>query len=255
MSGRDYSLARITTDAFAALVDGDAPVVVLLPVGSVEPHGPHLTLLTDTVISEGAAQLAADRLAARGIEPVIAPAIPYGVTDCAAAFKGAVTVAPAALTAYVRAVIDGWLAGGVAHVCVINNHLEPDHDTAIRAAVEGLAGRASVACPLTKRWARTLSDEFKSGQCHAGQYETSIVMAADPDGVNDPIRETLPEVPVSLSDQLTAGITDFAAMGMTRAYAGAPARATAAEGADLLDKLATMIETEVVEGLGYWGRS
>ena len=42
------------------------------------------------------------------------------------------------------------------------------------------AGRASVACPLTRRWARTLSAEFKSGACHAGRYETSLVLAAAP---------------------------------------------------------------------------
>ena len=32
--------------------------------------------------------------------------------------------------------------------------------------------------PLTKRWGRTLSDEFKRAECHAGRYETSLVLAA-----------------------------------------------------------------------------
>ena len=38
------------------------------------------------------------------------------------------------LTAFLAAVVDGLLAQGVAHVCLVNNHLEPAHDAAIRAA-------------------------------------------------------------------------------------------------------------------------
>jgi len=81
----------------------------------------------------------------------------------------------------------------------------------------------SVACPLTRRWARTLSAEFKSGACHAGQYETAIVLAAAPGLVDEAARAGLPEVPVSLSERIGAGVTSFAAMGLDRAYAGAPA--------------------------------
>ncbi|MBL4633622.1 MAG: creatininase family protein, partial [Kofleriaceae bacterium] len=61
-------------------------LVVLLPVGSVEPHGPHMSLATDTVISVGAAEHASLLLEKEKLVPVIAPPIPYGVTDCAAAF-------------------------------------------------------------------------------------------------------------------------------------------------------------------------
>ncbi len=243
MSERDYTLRSVTSPAFGALVEGDAPVVVLLPVGSVEPHGPHMTLLADTVISAAAAERAAPLLEEAGYAPVIAPAVPYGVTECAEGFHGAVSIPAAALTAYLAAVVDAFLEAGAAHVCVVNNHLEPDHDAAVRAAVEGRA--ASVACPLTRAHARTLTAEFKSGACHAGQYETSIVLAADPAGVDEHIRRALPEVPISLSDNLRAGVTTFAAMGMTAAYAGNPAAATPTEGDETLDLLATMILAEV----------
>jgi creatinine amidohydrolase len=244
-------LARITTDAFAALVGGQRPVVALVPVGSVEPHGPHLALGADTVISAAAAARAAPLLEARGLVPVLAPPVPYGVTDCARGFAGAVSIEAPALTAFLRAVVDGLLAAGVAHVCLINNHLEPEHDSAVRAALVGApAGAASVACPLARRWARTLSDEFKSGACHAGRYETSILLAAEPALVDETARAALPEVPISLSDQLRAGVTRFSEMGMTRAYAGAPAAATAAEGDEALDRLAAMIAGEIAEAMG-----
>ena len=140
------------------------------------------------------------------------------------------------------------LADRVAHVCLVNNHLEPAHDAAVRAAIDGLdPTRTSVACPLTRRWARTLSDEFKHGECHAGRYETSIVLAHAPELVDEDRARALPEVPVSLSAQINAGVHTFAAMGMRDAYAGAPAAATPDEGRALIDRLAEMIEAEVIE--------
>jgi creatinine amidohydrolase len=176
--------------------------------------------------------------------------VPYGVTQCAAGFAGAVSVPGEALTLFLHSVIQGYLATGADHVCLVNNHLEPAQDAAVRAAIEGIEpGRASVACPLTRRWARTLSAEFKSGACHAGRYETSIVMAEQPGWVDDEARAGLPEVPISLADKLRAGITDFVEMGLAEAYAGAPAEATAAEGHEQLALLAEMVATEVSEAL------
>ncbi len=243
-------LADLTTDALAALLAGPAPCVVLLPVGSVEPHGPHLPLATDTRISEAAAERARAALAGQGVVALVAPAVPYGVTRFAEGFAGAISVPAAALTAFVRAVVEGYLEAGFAHVCAVNNHLEPDHDAAVRAAIEGLAaGRASVACPLTRRWGRTLSAEFKSGACHAGRYETSLMLAADAAHVDAGAARALPPITVSLSDGIRAGQRSFRAMGLDRAYTGAPAEATAAEGDELLDRLAAMIVAEVLEGL------
>src|SRR5690606_2652795 len=98
------------------------------------------------------------------------------------------------------------------------------HDAAVRAAIAGAAkGTASVACPLTRRWARTLSAEFKSGACHAGSYESSLVLASRPEPVREAVRAALPEVPISLSDGIRDGKSTFAQMGMADAYAGAPA--------------------------------
>ena len=249
-----YDLAGLTSDGFAALVTDSRPFVILLPVGSVEPHGPHMSLVTDTVISRGACEWAAQRLEQGPILARIAPSVAYGVTECAAGFAGAVSVPAEILTDYLGAVMAGFLRTGSDHVCLVNNHLEPDHDRAVRAAARRFRPtQASVACPLTRRWARTLSDEFKSGACHAGRYETSIVMARAPALVDNPVRRQLADVPISLSDQLRAGISDFAEMGLSRAYAGAPAQASAAEGHDLLDLLADMIATEVADALASRG--
>lgn len=245
-------LAACSSDALERLVAAPDPVCVLLPVGSLEPHGPHLGLGTDTAISEACCERAASRLGRAGIIAKIAPAVAYGVTECARGFAGTVSIPAPVLTAYVRAVVAGFLASGIDHVAVVNNHLEPAHDRAVRAAVVGFArSRVSVACPLRRRWARGLGEEFRRGACHGGAYETSMMMACAPALVNDAARETLPEVPISLSDRLAAGDTRFRDMGLTRAYAGNPAAATDEHGHDLLDRLAQMVVTEITESLAY----
>jgi creatinine amidohydrolase len=244
-------LARHTTASLSELVAGKRGVIALVPVGSTEPHGPHLGLGTDVVISAAACLRAAEMLEKRGtMIGVIAPAISYGVTECATGFAGAVSIPAAVLTQYVAAVCDGLLASGIRHVCLVNNHLEPAHDAAIRAVLDGRDRRVSVACPLVKRWARTLSAEFKSGACHAGRYESSIMMAAAPELVNEAMRGVLPAVPISLSEKLAAGVTTFEAMGMSLAYAGDPAAASVEEGEQLIQRLGEMVVGEVLEALG-----
>ncbi len=242
-----FRLAELTTDEVRDEVR-NSPTAVLLPVGSVEPHGPHLPLATDTILSEEAARRAAKDLRARGVRAWIAPSVPYGVTDFAAGFHGAVGIGASVLTPLLAALVTGFLDNGFSHVCLVNNHLEPAHDQAVRAAIDRLSdGMASVACPLSKRWGRLLSDEFKRGNCHAGRYETSLVLAA---GVHP--RDgflALPPLQVSLSDGIRQGKTSFRAMGLDRAYTGAPGDATREEGEALYARLAEMIATEVLESL------
>jgi creatinine amidohydrolase len=238
-------LARMTYEEVAAL--RGATAVAIVPVGSVEPHGPHLPLHTDTLISETCAARAAEVLAKKNVHAVIAPSVPYGVTDYAGGFAGAIGVPAEALTAMLRAIAQRFLAEGFAHVCFVNNHLEPAHDAAVRASIEGLPeGAASVACPLTRRWGRTLSDEFKRGNCHAGRYETSLVLAAN-GRVGD--RSSLPSIETSLADAIKAGKKTFIEIGLERAYTGAPSEATRAEGDSLYERLTAMVVTEIEEGL------
>jgi creatinine amidohydrolase len=234
-------LGELTTPEVRALV-AKPPTAVLVPVGSVEPHGPHLPLATDTLLSETAAMRACDALAAKGIRAVVAPSVAYGVTDFAEGFAGAVSVPAAVLTAMLRAIASSFLADGWTRVCFVNSHLEPAHDAAVRAAVEGLPG-ASVASPLRRRWAKTLGDEFQSGACHAGRYETSLVLAAG--GRVSDERAALPALAISLSDAIRDGQRRFRDIGMDRAYTGAPAEASRDEGDGLYEKLVAMIVGEV----------
>lgn len=243
-------LSALSTDELETIMGGRT-VIALVPVGSVEPHGPHLPLATDTLISEHVAIVAAEALSQGDRRALVCPSIPYGVTEYASGFAGAISVPAEALTAFVAAVARGYLAAGFAHVCLINNHLEPEQDAAIRAAAASFApGEVSVACPLTRRWGRTLTDEYKSGACHAGRYETSLILAAAPGLAKTETARELPNLEVSLADGIRDGKRTFREMGLDRAYTGAPKEATREEGQDIALRLATMVVTEVTEALG-----
>jgi creatinine amidohydrolase len=97
----------------------------------------------------------------------------------------------------------------------------------------------------TKPWALRLGEEFRSGACHAGRFETSVVLAERPELVRDDIRAELPANPASLSRAIREGKTTFEAAGGPRAYFGWPADATAEEGRALIDALGGILEQAV----------
>jgi creatinine amidohydrolase len=236
-------LAKLTwTDVATLLGRGCAAI---LPVGSTEAHGPHLPLDTDVTIALGMARRAAARLSAAGRACVVLPPVAYSVTDFAGPFAGTLSVRAETAVALLSDVLGAAVARGFRPVAVANAHLEPAHIETIREAVALVESRTGtrVAFPdVTRRkLAERLTEEFRSGACHAGRYEGSLVLADDPGHVKDDVRAGLPEVPISLVDAIRAGHADFLAAGGTLAYFGAPAQAGAAEGRATFELLATLL--------------
>ena len=256
LDGMPLAISELTTEELASLIERGG-AVALLPVGSIEPHGPHLPLSTDVVLSDEACRRAALSLRASGRPAAIAASIPYGVTRYARGFKGAIGVSAETLIALVSEVVRAHLDDGFEHVAVVNNHLEPAHVAALAQAVAAVAGERGpehVSFPnqLDKRWARTLTDEFKRGDCHAGCYETSLVLAAKNELVREGVARELPTLAVSLASAIKAaqgGEVTFAGIGMSRAYTGAPKDASPREGDASYGKLVDMIVTEIREHL------
>jgi creatinine amidohydrolase len=238
---RSARLAERTTAELDLLAAGGRPVVLLLPVGATEPHGPHAPLATDTIISTRVCTDLARRLGDHdGVEALVLPEIPYGVTRCAAGFRGAVGVAEQTLHDLVVDVLSSAAADGFRVSAIVNNHFEPAHIAVLQRAIDTLEQRdVRVAyVDLTRRArAARLSEEFQRGACHAGRYETSIVLAERPELVDDGIRAQLPARDVRLPAELAAGRTRFRDMGMGEAYCGAPAKASAWEGVQLIATL------------------
>ena len=220
-------------------LDKLADPVALWPVGAVEPHGPHAPLGTDTLISVGICERAAARLE----NAVVLPPLPFGVTRYGAAFAGAIGISESTLRAVVLDVAKAVAENGFRRLVIVNNHFEPEQVATLRAAAEE-AGALYLDL-VRRRNAERLTDEFRRGSCHAGRYETSLVLADAPELV-DPMAAELPPNEVDLPAAMAAGRTDFLALGMDRAYCGAPAEATAGEGRATFEILTDML-VELVE--------
>ena len=223
-------------------------VVAILPVGAIEAHGPHLPLVTDVIIAAAAAKAALPGLRRLDLHPILLPPLHYTAAPFAAGFPGTISLQPATFSALLTDIAASLEQQGVAALVVVNAHLDPAHLAAIGVVAERGGPMPVIHPDLTeRRWALRLGDEFRSGACHAGRYETSVVMAAAPELVRDEERRGLAANPASLSRAIRAGAATFEEAGVGEAYCGDPAAATAREGEDTVAALAAIV-VEAVAG-------
>jgi creatinine amidohydrolase len=238
--------AELTYTDVQAFLDDERATVLLWPIGSTEPHGPHSPLSTDLIISAAMCRRAAERLAADSeMRALVLPPIGYGVTRYTARFAGAVHIDEQTLHALLTDVLGSLIDQGFRHNVIVNNHFEPEHVQTVHRAIDTVHERTGVLTgylDLTRRHrAKTLTDEFRDGGSHAGQYETSLVLAERPELIDREALASLPDVPVKLAEVLAAGHKDFTEVGMDRAYNGSPSRATAEEGERIFEVLTGML--------------
>jgi len=248
----DINFQNLTwNEARAAFARG---LVAVLPVGATEAHGLHLPLSTDVIIAEEMSRRAALRLREEyNIETYILPPIAYAVTEFGKDFKGTISISKETATRLLRDVCASLYEQGARLVLIANAHLEPEHIASIADAitqVEKQTGRTVVFPDVRKRrWALTLTEEFQRGECHAGCYETSLVLAARSELVREDVRAELKSVPISISDKIREGAQTFYEAGAHEAYFGDPRAATQEEGEITYDSLNQMIVVAVLESL------
>jgi len=220
----------------------------ILPIGAVEAHGPHLPIGTDTVIAEAMARSCAEVLDADGRAAFILPPVWYTAAEFADSFPGTVGVDGSTVTAMIHRIAASLAEHEITTVALANAHLDPAHLESLRAvASDPPAGSRIVFLDLTRRRvAEKLTDEFRTGACHAGRFEGSVVLAEKPDQFRAEIAAGLEANPASLSDAIREGRRTFAEAGGPRAYFGWPAEATAEEGHDTVGTLGRMLAEMVV---------
>lgn len=221
--------------------------VVILPVGAVEAHGPHLPLGTDTVISEGMAESAVRQLRAHGLTGVILPTLEFTAAEFARDFPGTLSFSPSTVAAVIADLGENLLRGGWKRLAVANSHLDPVH---LQCLLDAFAHfPLPVAFPnLTRgKLARQLTAEFQSGACHAGQFEGSIVLARRPEWVRTGVAAELADNPFSLVEAIRDGKRSFAEAGGPLAYFGSPRSASAREGRETLEVLGRLLVEAIVD--------
>ena len=242
-----HELAQLTWEEVRDLDRGQT--LVVLPVGAIEAHGPHLPLDTDVVIATAMARAGARKLTDRGHVVLILPALAFTAASFGSAFHGTLSISAITVTAVIVDVARSLSDQGFRLLALANVHLDPEHLTALNEAVK--LARADRLLPIVfpdltrKPWGTRLGEEFRSGTCHAGQFETSIVLHERADAVRDDVRQSLAPNPQSLSKAIKAGKRTFEAAGGPRAYFGDPAAATGDEGARLIDALGAILEEAV----------
>jgi creatinine amidohydrolase len=98
--------------------------ILVLPVGAVEQHGPHLPLTVDMDIPVRIASMLVEKL-----KVIVAPAIPYGARSLpqsggGPSFPGTINIRGSVLTDYLKDVISGYIATGFCAIVILNGHYE-----------------------------------------------------------------------------------------------------------------------------------
>jgi mycofactocin system creatininase family protein len=227
----------VTSLAGAAWPELSERPLLVVPLGSVEQHGQHLPLGTDTAVACAVAEAASGSLDGA----LLAPALAYGASGEHEGFPGTISIGTEALTGllveYGRSACR-W-AG---RVLVVNGH--GGNLDALRAAV-----------PLLRREGRDVAwfpCGVPGGDAHAGRTETSLMLHVEPEAVladravageTAPIGELLPRL-------RAGGVRSVSPTGVLGDPAGASADEGAALLADLAGRLVSAARAWDVDGAG-----
>jgi creatinine amidohydrolase len=248
----------------AARLAADRRSVVLLPLGAVEQHGPHLPLLVDWLGAEELARRLAPRLRRAGFRPVLVPALPYGASPLARGFAGTVSLSVRTLVAVVSEILGALAAQGFRRFVLVNYQADPAHLAAmarIKRRVErrrgvrvAFAGFAPVpraqAAMVNPRVTRLLHSPRPEREWHSGELETAVVLATRPRLVRRALARRLPPHWIDVRAALVAGRTFRGMDPSGRGYFGWPAAARAATGRAALALRARLIARVVAAQLG-----
>jgi mycofactocin system creatininase family protein len=206
--------------------------LVLVPVGSLEQHGPHLPLDTDTVIAEAVTR----RVAAGRPGTWVAPVVSFGASGEHQSFAGTSSIGTEVLHLMLVELVRSMRAWA-RRVVFVNAH--GGNVAGLSAAVDQLTAEDHDVA-----WVPCATEEL---DLHAGFTETSLMLHLRPEsvrvdraeaGCTAPLTEILPTL-------LTGGVVAVSANGVL----GNPAGATAEEGARILDAIVEQVQARL-SGVG-----
>lgn len=170
--------------------------IVLIPVGSVEQHGPHLPLFTDSLITYEVTKLAAEKIC-NEIPVVVAPLIPFGKSTEHSEFPGTITLKSETFTNLIKDICKSLANAGFKKLVLVNGH---GGNTQLLGSIALDVAEETKTFVVVYDWwqtdvlsdvkSQTLESEF---DLHAGEIETSILLLLRPELVQkEKVLKTLP---------------------------------------------------------------
>ncbi|QJA05553.1 creatininase family protein [Thermosulfurimonas marina] len=170
-------------------------VPVILPLGSVEEHGPHLPLATDLYTAYRVAEMAARR-----VQALVAPPVYYGLCRSTAEHPGTISLRGETLRALVLDLLAGFFQHGFRAFLLLSGHAGGTHMAFIVDAAEEFLSRhpetALAVVSLLDLLRERAGDLLQTpGDSHAGEWETSLIQYFHPQLVRGSAPEEYPRFP------------------------------------------------------------
>jgi creatinine amidohydrolase len=174
--------------------------IVIVPVGSVEEHGDHLPLCTDSLQPEHVALEVAKRTGC-----LVAPPMRYGVCNSTRGFPGTISIEFESLSRVMRDILQEFIRNGFTRILVLSGHAGQAHMAALRLATQEVVWHHERESPEKRPRIMVCSDYdfayelkgkyFSEKDGHAGTIETSRVMAIRPDLIKMRGKKSFPKLP------------------------------------------------------------
>ncbi len=148
---------------------------VLLPTGSIEPHGV-IPSGTDSLAPEAMGREIAERLNA-----MIAPTLNYGITPAMQAFPGAVSISEASYRSFIHDILKGLSQQKFKNIIILNGH--GGNTAALKAEAADISKQCRVRILVVNWWTLASEDTFAvfgENGGHAGNNETAYIQAVVP---------------------------------------------------------------------------
>jgi creatinine amidohydrolase len=180
----DHYLSHFTWTEIAALDKRDG--VVVLPVGAVEQHGPHLPTLTDTLIVSHMLDAALAALP-EDVSVWALPTLPFSKSNEHTGFPGTISLSNQTLNAVLHDIARGVADAGFRRLAFLNGH--GGNVALLEAAARDIRAATGLMCfclqpALLVDPPFPISDQERRLGFHAGELETSLILAIAPDLVH-----------------------------------------------------------------------
>ncbi len=171
---------------------------VVVPLGSVEEHGPHLPLSTDTVHAYEVSRQACEKTGA-----FLAPPIHYGICRSTSQHPGTISISGDTLRALLKDIGRSLYQQGLRNFVFLSGHAGGTHTSSMLEAgeflLEGFPGIKVASLNILelgyKGWVPIIETQDDS---HAGELETSVMMALRPEWVKGKGNREYPSFPAGI---------------------------------------------------------